>query len=267
MGWSFCIATESDRERARLLNPAESSDEDYDLFYTGINSLSRQFSYALFREDGLLQKGLVENEVEALNPDSIDNPEHWRPRNPQQLLEIFCRVKEQLEQDNEQMPVDHFLWYVDEQGKRCNGSTQITLPFGGIELKLLHSPIVKLDGGHHGSNHRWELRQYDVHVDADLLAQFNFEMERMVENYRLENGIESLDSTFSISFPGISAIDPLVAVPTGWIPVQPVLEVLGYQVEVQSVDALSSFQPDLDTAIRCCEQAICVSTPFYWLIQ
>ena len=267
MGWNFCIATESDREQAKLLNPAESSSEDSAGFNTGIHSLSRQFSYALFREDGLLQKGLVENELEALNPDSIDDPEHWQSRNPQQLLEIFCKVKGRLEQEQELIPVDHFLWYVDEQGKRWNGSTQITLPFGGVELKLPHNPIVKLDGGHHDPNHRWELRQYDVHIDADLLAQLNLEMERAVENCRLENGIESLDSTFSISSPGVSAIDPLVKVPTGWIPVQPVLEVLGYRVEVQSEDALSSFQADLDTAIRYCEQAIRMNAPFYWLIQ
>ncbi|MBD2258294.1 hypothetical protein [Pseudanabaena sp. FACHB-2040] len=144
---------------------------------------------------------------------------------------------------------------------------QITLPFEGIELKLPHSPIVKLDGGHHNPNHRWELRQYDVHIDADLLTQFNLEGQRKVENYRMKNGIESLDSTFSISLPSVSAIDPLVEIPTEWIPVQPILEVLGYRVEVQSVNALSSFQPDLDTAIRCCEQAIRLNTPFYWLIQ
>lgn len=196
MGWNFCIATESDRERARLLNPVESSDEDYDLFNAGINSLSRQFSYGLLSEDGLFQKGLVESEVEALNPDSIDDPEHWRSRNPQQLLEIFRRVKERLEQENELMPVDHFLWYVDEKGERCNGSTTITLPFGGTELKLPHSPMVKLDGGHHDPNHRWELRQYDLRIDADLLAQFNLEIERKVENYRIENNIESPDSTW-----------------------------------------------------------------------
>ncbi|MEO0456595.1 MAG: hypothetical protein AAF152_08430 [Cyanobacteria bacterium P01_A01_bin.114] len=261
MGWNFCIATESDCEQAKLLNPLESSDEDYELFYAGINSLSRQFSYALAKEGGLLQKGLVENEIEALNSDDIDSPDHWRPRNPRQLMRIFCRAKERLKQENEQMPVDHFLWYVDEQGKRLNGSTQITLPFVGIELKLPHGSIVKLDGGHHNPNHRWELRKYDVHIDADLLAQFHLEIDR----YRVENDIELHEGAFSISMPGVSAIDPLVEVPIEWIPVQPVLEVLGYRVEVQSVDALSSFEPELDRAICCCEQAIRMNVHLYWL--
>lgn len=244
MGWNFCIATESDRERyRRLLNLVEPPDEDYDEFYAGVNSLSRQFSYALFR-DGLLQKGLDENEVEAFSPDGIDDPEQWQPRDPQQLLEIFRKVKERLGEENEQMPVDHFLWYVDEQGRRCGGSTQITLPYGGIEMKVPHPPMVKLDGGHHDLDHRWELRQYDVHIDPELLAQSK-----------------------GFSFLGFPGINPIVEVPMEWIPVRPVLEVLSYRVEVESINSLSSFQPDLDLAIHCCEEAIRLNTSFYWLME
>ncbi|HIK14177.1 MAG TPA: hypothetical protein IGS53_02575 [Leptolyngbyaceae cyanobacterium M33_DOE_097] len=249
------------------MNHDEASDEDYDQFYEAVTSLSRQFSYALLRKSGQLWKGLTENEVKALDPDEIGDPDKWQPRDPQQLLEIFCRVKERLEKENEQLPVDHFLWYIDEEGERCNGSTQITLPPGGIELKLPHDPIVKLDGGHQDVNHRWELRKYDVHIDANLLAQSNREMEREIENYCKENGIDRLNGTFSVAFSGTSRIDPLVEVPVEWIPVQPVLDVLGYRVEVESVDALSTFQADLDTAMICCKQAIRVTSPLYWLMQ
>ncbi|MGD1855159.1 MAG: hypothetical protein ACFB2W_13015 [Leptolyngbyaceae cyanobacterium] len=265
MGWNFCIATESDREQAKRLRTVDSADEDYELFNTSINSLSRQFSYALSKRNELLQSFFEEKEAEALNADDIEYPNHWQPRNPQQLLEIFCKVKEQLEQENGQMPVNHFLWYLDEQGNRYNGSTKITLPFQGIELKLPHDPIVKLDGGHHDPEHRWELRMYDVHIDADLLTQFQLEIERKMERYHMENDIEPSDDTLPMAFQGGSAIDPLVEVPVKWIPVQPILEVLGCQIEVQSIDSLAALQPDLDTAIYCCEQAIRLNAPLYWL--
>lgn len=268
MSWSFCIATEAARNQAIQVHPAEISEEDRD-FSAEITSLSSHFSYELFYENGLLQRGLSQDEVKALEPDSrgFDNPAQWRPRNPQQLLEIFSRLKNRLAQENEQMPVDHFLWYIDREGGRWNGSTQITLPFGGIELRVPHNSMVKLEGGHRDPNHRWELRQYDVHVDADLLAQYLRETEREIESYRMQSGSKFANDGSAEAFAFVTSANlPLVEVPIRWIPVQPVLDVVGYRIEVQSIDALSSFQSDLDATIRCCEQATQMNAPLYWLI-
>ncbi|MBW4622181.1 MAG: hypothetical protein KME17_22860 [Cyanosarcina radialis HA8281-LM2] len=268
MGWNLCIATECERERAKLMQSHEASDdENEDLFYEGFTSLSRQFSYGLLRDDGEFYKDLTKDELEALEPDDIECPERWQARNPQRLLEILCAVRERLERENEQMPVAHFLWYIDETGRRWNGSTQITLPFGGIELKVPHNPIVKLDGGHNNPDRRWDLCQYDVRVDANLLAQYNRELQDYCTKYAAELGIDPLNTAFSICGGSFSQIEPLVEEPVGWIPVQSVLDVLGYRVEVESEDALATFQPDLKAAIECCEQAILTGTPIYWLME
>lgn len=281
MGWNLCIATENDRNKAKLLkqnqalndddyddDDEDEDDEDedeYDLFYEGITSLSRHFSYALLRDHGQFRKWLSDHEVQALEPNSLDDPDRWQPRDPQQILEILCRLRKRLERENEQMPVDHFLWYVDEQGRRWKGATQITLPFGGIQLKVPNDPIVKLDGGHHDPDHRWELRKYDVRVDANLLAQLN----RESEDIRTKHGdnVQIANDAYVSRISYVSRIDPLVNEPVGWIPVQPVIEVLGYRVEVKSENALARFQPDLNSAIECCEQAICTGSPIYWLME
>lgn len=278
MGSNLCIANEIAREQAKLLYRDEDledqdSEED-DLFDDNVFSLGRLFSYALLREDGQLWKGLAKDEIEALQTDSIDDPEHWQPRNAQQLLEIFRQVKERLERENEQMPVDHLLWYVDEEGNRFNGSTKLTLPWGGIQLLAPPNPFVRLDGDRHDPEHRWELCQYNLRIDADLLDQSNRATMRNIENFLKEKGINSLDNissigseTVSISFETVSQIDSIVAEPAGWIPVQPVLDMLGWRVEVKSKDALDSFLPDLNLAIECYEEAISENTPFYWLVQ
>lgn len=266
MGWNLCIAIESDRNKAKLLkqNQALNEDDDdenedeYDLFYDGITSLSRQFSYALLRDYGQFRMWLSDHEVKALAPDSLDDPDCWQPRAPQQILEILCRLRKRLERENEQIPMDHFLWYIDEQGRRGNGSTRITLPFGGIQLKVPHDPIVKLDGGHHDPDHRWDLRKYDVRVDANLLAQLNCESEGI----SIKDGNNVQISTY---YSYVSRIDPLVEEFVGWIPVQPVIEILSYRIEVESVTALTMFEPELDRAIEYCEQAICTGSPIYWL--
>jgi hypothetical protein len=274
VGWNFCIAMESDRQQARLLNSVESSEEEHELFYQRTIGLSRHFSYALFNDDGELRRWLTKKESNVIFANSMDDPDSWEPSDPQQLRKIFCKIKKRLKQESEKMPVDHFLWYIDETGERWNGSTQITLPFGGITLELPQDPIVKLDGSHNDPDHRWELRQYEVRIDPDLLAQYKYHTAHEVEKYFAENSAELLNSDFdsvdnitSIAFIGTtSPIDPLVKVPIEWIPVEPVPEVLGHRVEVESIDALSLFQADLDTAIECCEEAIRLDSPFYWLI-
>lgn len=241
MGWNLCIAIERDHKSA--------------------TSLSRHFSYQLLRDYGELRKWLTEREVEDLQPNSVDDIDHCPSRDPRYFLEILFRVRERLEQESEQMPVDHFLWFVDEKGKRWNGSTTIRLPFGGIELKVPHSPMVKLDGGHHNPEHRNELCHYNLRVDPDLLAQLMREWEKIRVEHGFADGVYAAGGSFG------PRTNPLVEEYIGWIPAQPILNVLGYQVEVQSVDALSSLRPDLDEAIECCEQAIHAGQPLYWLSE
>jgi hypothetical protein len=263
MGWNLCIAAERDRERALALDQLgdRTPEDDCEAFDQGLTSLDRHFSYELLRDYGQLRKHLTPEEVEALEPDHIDSPDRWQARDPDRLLAILRGVRERLDRENDLLPLDHFLWFVDEEGKRWNGSTQITLPFGGIELKVPHGPIVKLDGGHRDPKHRNELREYEVRVDPDLLAQFN----REVEQYEMEHSLEGESFTFFGPFG--PRTEPLVEKPKGWVPVQPVLDVLGCRVEVETVDAQSALRPDLDRAIERIEQAKQSGSPLYWLMQ
>ena len=179
MGWNLCIATEGDRKRAIALNQQSelTNSDNFAALEERIVSLSRHFTYELLHDGGQLWKYLTPEEVNLLTPDYIGEPVRWQPRDPEQLLITVCKVQELLREENGQLPLNHFLWFVDNDNKRQNGSTEITLPFGGIELKVPHDPIVKLDGGHHDPEHRHELRRYKMHIDLELLAQFNCEMK------------------------------------------------------------------------------------------
>lgn len=241
MGWSLCIATRRDAE--------------------DVTWLSRGFSYELLRDEGCLRAFIAEDEVRRLSPDSIDEPAGWRERDPGQIGGILARVLARLREENEHLPVHHFLWFVDEEGRRWGGGTQITIPFGGIELAYPHDPIVKLDGGHGDPRHRLELRRYRVRVDPVKLEQFNAEVLRRAPELGLQDGEYTAYGPF-----GSPSVDPLVEEPEGWVPAGPVLDVLGERVEVQSEDALAMLEPDLAEAIACCERARAEKLPLFWLM-
>jgi hypothetical protein len=239
MGWSLCVATERDPEQ--------------------VTGLSRVFSYALRRESGCLRAFIDEQDADLLRSDAFDAPETWQERDASAIRAVLERVRTRLREDNERLPVDHFLWVVDEDGKRWGGGTQITIPFGGLTLVYPHEPIIKLDGGHGDVHHRCELRRYRVRVDPVKLEELNALLTRQVT----ELGHKEDESyTVSIFNPGI---DPLVDEPDGWLRVAPVLEVLGHRVAVQSEDALAMFEPDLNTAIACCDRAMSEGLPLFWL--
>jgi hypothetical protein len=263
MGWNFCLATESDRTKANSLRELgnQASEADYESANKGIIHLSRQFSYALLHDDGKFRKWLTEHDIASLAAHDVEAPERWQNQEPQQLLQIFYKIRDQLEQKSANMPTDHFLWFVDEHGKRWNGATVITLPPGGIELKVPHEPMVKLEG-HRDSKHRNELRLYNLRIDAALLAQHNHELEEIMKRDHISPGSE-----FILYGNHGPQTNPIVEEFIGWLPVEPVLEVLGYRVEVNSVNALSMFRPDLNLAIDYCEQALRTGSPLYWLTE
>ena len=65
---------------------------------------------------------------------------------------------------------------------------------------------------------------------------------------------------------GGPAIDPLVDEPEGWVPAEPVLDVLGQRIEVRSEDALAMLGPDLAEAIACCQRARVEGLPLFSLM-
>jgi hypothetical protein len=140
---------------------------------------------------------------------------------------------------------------VDEDGKRWGGSTQTTIPFGGIEYAYPHGQIIKLDGGHGDLEHRNELKRFNVRIDPNLLERFQAQMQRHAERLGIKEG-ESFTVYGGFGEP---MIDPMVEEPDGWIPAGPVLHILGDRIEVQSEDALAMLGPDLDQAIEFCDRA------------
>lgn len=262
MGWNLCLATEKDRVSAchlESLGP-DASDRDYELASRSTVSLSRPFSYGLCR-DGALREWLTAEELDFLWLDDIDEPSSWQQKEPAAFLAILRKVRARLHEESSNMPVDHFLFFVDEVGKRWGGATRITLPFGGIEWKFPHEPMLKLDGGHHDPSHRNELRVYDVRIDPELLEQSQRELEEQLK-------AQSSDSQSGRLIYGNygSRTNPIVEEPTGWLPVQPMLDVLGCQVEVRSTDALSLFSSDINRAVAYCEQCIEEKNPLYLLM-
>jgi hypothetical protein len=242
MGWSLVIATERDPEQ--------------------VTWLSKHCSYELLRDYGCLRAFITEEERRQLSPDSIDEPAGWEERDAGPIGGILARVLARLRDENERLPVHHFLRFVDEDGRRWGGGTQITIPFDGIELTYPHSPIVKLDGGHGDLLHRLELKKYRVRVDRVKLEEFNAQLLRKASDLGLKEGE---DFTFYGPFGGPS-IDPLVEESEGWVPAEPVLEVLGQRVEVQSEDALAMLEPGLVEAIACCDRAKAGGLPLFWLM-
>jgi hypothetical protein len=236
MGWSICVATERDPER--------------------VTWLSRHFSYELLRPSGCLRAFITEPEARLLGTDAVDDPSTWEARDPAAIRAILERVRDRLHEENERLPVHHFLWFVDEDGERCGGGTQITIPFGGIELKYPHDPIVKLDGGHGDIHHRQELKTFRVRVDPVKLEEIKAQALGRVAELGLEGEV-------SVSM--YNPPNPLVDEPDGWIPAAPVLDILGHRVEVQSEDALAMLEPDLAEAIACCDRAKSEGLPLFWL--
>jgi hypothetical protein len=239
MGWSICMATERDPEK--------------------VTWLSRSFSYQLLEEYGCLRAFITEQDVERLWMASFYSPAEWEERDAESIREILERVLLRLRVENERLPIDHFLSFVDEEGKQWNASTQITIPFGGIELTYPHDPIIKLDGSHGEIDHRHELRRYRVRVDPVKLEAFMARILGRVEESGLEGNV-TLEGPLS----GYGD-DPLVEEPDGWVPVEPVLNILGQRLEVKSMDALASYGPDLTAAIDCCKQAMSEGLPLFWL--
>lgn len=137
--------------------------------------------------------------------------------------------------------------YRSRSESRSRGHGQITIPFGGIELVYPHDPIVKLDGGHGDPLHRLELQTFRVRIDPVRLGRYTEQLLRRVAEQGLTAGTYVIDGP-----PGGPVIDPLVEEPDGWIPAEPVLDVLGHRVEVRSQDAVAMLEPDLAEAIACC---------------
>jgi hypothetical protein len=150
---------------------------------------------------------------------------------------------------------------MDEQGKRWGGSTQMTIPFGGFEMVYPHDPLIKLDGGHGDTHHRNELMRHKVRVDPVKLEQFHAEVQRHTEKLGIKEG----ESYTLFGAFGEPQIDPLVEELDGWIPVEPVLIILGERIEVQSEDALAMLRPDLEKAIEFCDRARAEDRPLFWL--
>jgi hypothetical protein len=240
MGWSLCMATERDAE--------------------GVTWLDRHFSYELL-QDGCLQAFLTGEEVEILARGWIDDPDEWIERDPGPIGYILKRVRSLLHERNGQLPIHHFLWFVDKDGKRWGGGTQTTIPFGGIEYTDPHDPMIKLDGGHGDLEHRNELKRFNVRIDPILLDQFQAQMQRHAQRLGIKEG-ESFTVYGGLGEP---MIDPLIKEEDGWLPVEPVLNILGDRIEVQSEDALAMLGPDLDLAIEFCDRARAEGLPLFWL--
>jgi hypothetical protein len=238
MSWSLAAATDRDPEKVT--------------WFSG-------FSYELLEEDGCLRAFITEQDVERLGTDRFDSPETWVDRDADAIREILERVYRRLRAENERLPIHHYLWFVDENGKQWGGGTQITVPFGGIELTYPHDPIIKLDGYHGEIDHRHDLRRYRVRVDPAKLEEFMARILGRVE----ESGLEG-DVTLEGPLSGYGD-DPLVEDPDGWVPVEPVLSILGQCIEVKSMDALATYGPDLTAAIDYCMRAKSEGLPLYWL--
>jgi hypothetical protein len=238
---SWCIAAATDRDPEKV---------------TWISG----FSHELLEEDGCLRAFITEQDVERLGMDRLDSPETWVDRDADAIREILERVYRRLRAENERLPIHRYLWFVDENGKRWGGGTQITVPFGGIELTYPHDPIIKLDGYHGEIDHRHELRRYHVRVDPVKLEAFMARILGRVEESGLEGNV-TLEGPLS----GYGD-DPLVEEPDGWVPVEPVLTILGQRLEVTSMDALACYGPHLTDAIDYCMQAKSEGLPLYWLM-
>jgi len=263
MGWNLHLATESDRAKAAHLESlgASVTEDDYESAAKNLVQLSRSFSYA-FYEGGEFYEWLTQTDVDRFEANSIDDPPaKWKCHDPAGVLETLLRVRETLAVKSAQLPVDHFLFFVDETGRRMTGSTQITIPWGGIALKVPHGPMVKLDGGHHDLSHRDELRVYDVRIDPALLAKRNREIEEQLKG----DSLNHQQGVAAYRFSG-RLTNPIVEEPAGWMPAFPVLDILDCRVEVKSVDAQSSFQPDFDVAIEYCERRVRMGESLYFLI-
>ena len=106
MGWSLCIASERDRDRALALERQgdAASEEEQTILDESLIGLSRSFSYELLRGGGQLRRYLDAVQHELLEPDSLDDPRHWEARDADALVRIFRHLRERLAQDNDRMP-------------------------------------------------------------------------------------------------------------------------------------------------------------------
>ncbi len=238
MSWSLAAATDRDPEKVT--------------WFSG-------FSNELLEEDGCLRAFITEQDVGRLGMDRLDSPETWVDRDADAILEILERVLLRLRAENERLPMHHYLWFVDENGKQWGGGTRITVPFAGIELTYPHDPIIKLDGFHGEIDHRHELRRYRVRVDPVKLEDFMARILTRAEESGLEGEVTLEGPLFGFGD------DPLVEEPDGWVPVEPVLTILGQRLEVMSMDALALYEPHLVAAINYCMQAKSEGLPLYWL--
>lgn len=261
MGWNLCIASEKARQIALQIDHLD-ADAAYALGEKRdqhIVDLSRHFSYNLLREGGLLYSWLSESDLATLEPDDLENPASWRARNPSSILDILARVHDRLRRENAALPVTHYLWCVDASGKRTGGHSSLTLPPGPHKKRPKQ---IRLYGNHTDPQHRNDLKTCTIRIDPDHLKSLRTAIRREHPFLYLLSRFTPLDVTITHT-PSVE--DPEVEEHSGWIPAEPVLNIMGYRVEVSSEDVFSRLGPDLEIVVARCAQSRDNGQPMYWL--
>jgi len=204
--------------------------------------------------DGCLRAFTGWQEQDVVYGCPLDEPDVWIDQSQTDLVDVLRRVRERLHERNERLPVLHFLYPVAEDGNRLSGSTELTVPSGGIELVFPHPPMVRLDGGHCDPLHRNEIKKYRRTIDPAKLEAFRDQIEKLRSGRRGNSAIYTF-----------GPLDLTIEETDGWLPAQTVLNVLGERIEVESKDAIARFENDLATAIEFGEQAKRDGKALYWL--
>jgi hypothetical protein len=158
MGWSISYSPERDDSKVVYLD--------------------RPFSYELLKEYGCMRQFLTSDEARMFYRNGEDEdaigPETWEGGNPADFFDIFSRVREGLHSQNDNLPITHFLSYVNwgEYHDRdpLGGSTVINVPPGPRSYTYPHDPMIKLDGGHENIEHRHEIQRYSIRIDPEKLG-------------------------------------------------------------------------------------------------
>lgn len=204
--------------------------------------LSHTFTRGLPR----LTRFLVNAEQQYLSPVPEEMTQAWAAKDPQQVRKHIEWIYTCLQAEDEQLPPTHFLRYVDEQhGKRR--ATQLYVPPGGIPLQVDHLPILKLEGNHHDPEHRDELQMYSVRITPESLNASRADQERWQASY--------------------GGPPPWLEEPSGWIAARPIIEVLGYKIQVESLTWLERYEKDLTAFLSFCERAEAAGKPLFLLMH
>ena len=233
------------------------------------DAYSPEISYdlvsALLSADSEVRPYLAPALVRRLAPDWGNDPASWSARDPAALRADFEAVRASVIDHNDVLPVRYTF---PLRNGSSVGSGAI-VPFREMDYTDPSDRLARLVTEHGDPDHRGDLRVEYLSPHPDARAWVRRYRSRSTWA-RTRDAVRSRWLFLRGPIPNAMGGEPRPPPPhfveesAEWLPIEPVIEVLGERVEVAREDAVSRYVPSLDLAIGFCEDAARAGRPVFW---